>query len=514
MDLSYSDEDFQDLFPHVGQAAESPGRLAMITVLQFAEGLSDRQAADAVRSRIDWKYLLGLELADPGFDFSVLSEFRGRLIAGGAEEHLLDHLITVFKTHHLLKERSRQRTDATHIHAAVRRMNRLEKVGETLRAALNDLAKLDPDWLRSRLPLEWYTRYETRIEAYRLPKEEKEQQRLGVQIGKDGYQLLTWVYEEGTAVIRKQFSVEILRRVWLQEYYRQDDETIWRDPKDLPPSEKLIDSPYDPEARYAEKRGQGWLGYKAHLTETCEEDLPHLVVQVETSLAPQNDSEVIPSIYEDLAAKNLLPSEHIIDQGYMNIRHVVAAKSTYAIETVGIPLPDSSWQARAGQGFDLTHFVIDWERQVVTCPMQQRSHYWYESRDDQGKPVIRVEFSKEDCHLCPHRLLCTKNQTGGRRISLRPKPEYEALQRLRQQVHTEDFKASYRKRAGIEGTLSLAVRVADLRRARYTGLAKVHLQHVATAAAINLARVFAWLSDIPIAKTRISPLAALLPTAP
>ena len=166
-------------------------------------------------------------------------------------------------------------------------MNRLEKVGETLRAALNDLAILDPDWLRSRLPLEWYTRYETRIEAYRLPKEEKEQQRLGVQIGKDGYQLLTWVYEEGTAVIRKQFSVEILRRVWLQEYYRQDDETIWRDPKDLPPSEKLIDSPYDPEARYAEKRGQGWLGYKAHLTETCEEDLPHLVVQVETSLAPQ-----------------------------------------------------------------------------------------------------------------------------------------------------------------------------------------------------------------------------------
>ena len=140
------------------------------------------------------------------------------------------------------------------------------------------------------------------------------------------------------------------------------------------------------------------------------------------------------------------------------------------------------------KGLTLTHFVIDWERQVVTCPMQQRSHYWYESRDDQGKPVIRVEFSKDDCHLCPHRLLCTKNQTGGRRISLRPKPEYEALQRLRQQVHTEDFKASYRKRAGIEGTLSLAVRVADLRRARYTGLAKVHLQHVATAAAVNLAK--------------------------
>ena len=96
-----------------------------MSLLQFAENLSDRRAADAVRSRIDWKYLLGLELTDPGFDASVLSEFRGRLVAGGLEEHLLDTLLALCREHKLLSARGRQRTDSTHVLGAVRSLNRL-----------------------------------------------------------------------------------------------------------------------------------------------------------------------------------------------------------------------------------------------------------------------------------------------------------------------------------------------------------------------------------------------------
>jgi transposase len=297
LDTVYRDEFFTDLFPRVGQLAESPGRLALITVLQFAEGLSDRQAADAVRSRIDWKYMLGLELSDAGFDYSVLSEFRSRLLAGKAEDRLLDKLLEVFKAHKLIKERSRQRTDSTHIQAAVRRMNRLEKVGETLRYALNDLARVAPEWMQTRLPADWYLRYAVRIEGYRLPKEEAEQRKLAIQIGKDGRQLLEWVYTQGSQEIRENKAVEILRRVWVQEYYQEDEHTSWRDPDNTPPSEVRIDSPYDPEARYSEKRGQGWVGYKVHWTETCEDDVPHVIVQAETTPAPQNDFEAIPPIH-------------------------------------------------------------------------------------------------------------------------------------------------------------------------------------------------------------------------
>jgi transposase len=505
----YKDEDFADLFPRVGQFAESPGRLALITVLQFVEGLSDRQAADAVRSRIDWKYFLGLELDDPGFDYSVLSEFRGRLLTGEAAGRLLDKLLEAFKKHKLIKERSRQRTDSTHIQVAVRQLNRLEKVGETLRAALNELAKVAPEWLKERVPIEWYERYGVRFEAYRLPKEETRQQELATQIGEDGKQLLNWVYEQGTAEIREEKSIRILWRVWLQEYYLEGENTSWRNPDNTPPSELKIDSPYDPEARYSEKRGEGWVGYKVHLTETCDDNFPHVIVHVETSIAPQPDYEVIPGIHQSLSKKNLLPSEHTIDQGYMNIRHVVAAESLYGIEVVGYPMPDSSWQAKANQGFDTSSFVIDWEQRIATCPMQQTSQRLVESKDSQGKLVFRFGFPAKKCLPCPQRINCTHSKAGGRKLTIRPQSEFEALARLRVYLHTEEFKAKYRRRAGVEGTISQGVRSHGLRRTRYIGLAKVHLQHIATAAAINMARIFNWLLQLPIAQTRSSRFSSL-----
>ena len=145
----YQDETFRELYPTRGQPGLAPWRLALVTVFQFLEHLSDRQAADAVRTRIDWKYALGLELTDPGFHFSVLSEFRARLAAGGAEPLLLDAMLERFKDRGLVKARGKPRTDSTHGLAAVHDLHRLERVAETLRAALDDLAAVVPDWLRT-----------------------------------------------------------------------------------------------------------------------------------------------------------------------------------------------------------------------------------------------------------------------------------------------------------------------------------------------------------------------------
>jgi transposase len=186
----YQDEAFSGLFPRRGQPAASPARLALVTVLQYAEGLSDRQAADAVRGRIDWKYVLGLELTDTGFDHTVLSEFRARLVAGDAGLRLLDTLLALAAEKGLLKPRGRQRTDSTHVLAAVRVLNRLERVGETLRAALNSIAVVAPDWLQALAPPVWYERYGRRVENYPLPKPETERQALAATMGADGQQLL------------------------------------------------------------------------------------------------------------------------------------------------------------------------------------------------------------------------------------------------------------------------------------------------------------------------------------
>ncbi len=214
----YHNPSFAPLFSARGRPAIAPARLALVTVMQYVEGLSDQQAAEAVRGRIDWKYALCLELDDPGFDSSVLSEFRARLIAGEVEHLLLDTLLARCRERHLLKARGRQRTDATHVLAAVRALNRLELVGETLRHALNALAVAAPGWLVAHRQPEWADRYARRVDDYRLPPGQTARQAPADDIGADGDALLTDVYGAAApAWLRELPAVKTLRRVWVQQ---------------------------------------------------------------------------------------------------------------------------------------------------------------------------------------------------------------------------------------------------------------------------------------------------------
>jgi transposase len=258
----YEDTDFQDLFSSRGQPAEAPWRLALVTLMQYAEGLTDRQAADAVRTRIDWKYALSLELTDSGFDFSILSEFRGRLLAHGAERRLFDRLLDLCRGRGWLKARGKQRTDATHVLAAIRTLRRLECVAETMRHALNVLAEVAPSWLLEHMEQEWAERYEKRFSDFRLPKEEKKRVELAETIGADGRHLLEAIStQSGLPWLRELDAIETLRRVWLQHYHAHEHQTPWRADKELPPSALLITSPYDVEARYSRKKSTAWNGY-------------------------------------------------------------------------------------------------------------------------------------------------------------------------------------------------------------------------------------------------------------
>src|SRR5205823_4874598 len=186
----FQDDDFAALFPAWGPPGLPPWRLALVTIMQFRENLADRQAAEAVRSRIDWKYLLSLELTDPGFDFSVISEFRDRLVEGAAELLLFETLLTRLREEGLVKVRGKQRTDATHVVAAARLLNRLELVGETMRHALDALAVAAPDWLGPHVTAEWVQRYGRRFTDWRLPTRQQERDALAQSIGEDGTALL------------------------------------------------------------------------------------------------------------------------------------------------------------------------------------------------------------------------------------------------------------------------------------------------------------------------------------
>lgn len=505
----YEDRQFETLYPDKGQPAVSPGCLAMTTILQYLEDMTDRQAADAVRSRIDWKYALGLELTDPGFDYSVLSEFRQRLVTGDLTNLLLETLLTQCDAKGLLAGKKKQRTDATHVLGAIRIMNRLELVGETMRRVLDDLAQVAPNWLKSQIKPEWGERYSRRVEQYRLPKSKDKKEALAQAVGQDGYDLLATI-DTAPAVARDLPSLASLRRIWVQQFYVGEGRVYWRSKKKWgqPPAHKMIASPDDEEARYCVKRSTEWNGYKVHLTETCAEDQPRLITHVVTTPSTTHDVHITLAIQDDLIAQDRMPEQHLVDSGYMETDLLYESQQR-GIDLIG-PMPgDNTWQAKSEEAFDHSAFHIDWENKQAICPSGKTSRTYREGKTRRGTANALFVFAATDCHPCRLRERCTKAGKSGRSLTIYPPQQYEVLLAARERQKTDEFKGLYGQRAGIEGTISQAVSAFGLRQARYRGLAKTHLQNVATAAAINLSRAARWLMGESPETRRISPFATL-----
>jgi transposase len=336
----FTDEQFAELFAARGRPAWSPARLALVLVLQFVEGLTDRQAADAVRARLDWKYALALDLDDPGVDASVLTEFRARLLADGQTERLLGRLLDRLRERGLLGKGGRQRTDATHVHMAVRDLHRLELVIETLRAALEALAVVAPAWLGGLVPPEWTSRYGQRGDDWRLPKAEQARAERAVAVGRDGLVLLEAAYDpDAPAGLADVEAVQVLRVTWIQQFYLDGGQVRWRDKRSgMPPGSRMILNPYDLDARPGVKRGRTWRGYKAHFTETCEPGRPHLITHVATTDAATADLDTVQGRHAELAARDLLPDVHLVDAGYVSVGQVLAAADDHGVTLTG-PLP-------------------------------------------------------------------------------------------------------------------------------------------------------------------------------
>jgi IS5 family transposase len=277
----------------------------------------------------------------------------------------------------------------------------------------------------------------------------------------------------------------------------------------MPAVANLLASPYDVDARWSTKRDLEWVGDKVHLTETCEPDQLHLITEVTTTPATTPDDNMLAPIHAKLAARELLPAEHLVDKGYTSAEVLVAAQKDYNVQLVGPVAADPSWQARLSPAFAKAHFPVDWERRVVTCPAGKESPPWLPQGDPGTGVVWQARFAKADCTPCPQRTQCTHAKVEPRLIGLQPRAQEEALQKRRAEQKTPEFQAVYAVRAGIEGTHSQGIRRCDLQQARYVGLVKTQLQQILTAVALNLLRLAEWLAERPLAKTRVSAFAAL-----
>src|SRR6266540_2501190 len=494
------DEAFAAAFGTRGKPGWSPSRLALVTVLQRAENLPDRQAADAVRMRLDWQYLLGLPLDDPGFDPTVLVEFRTRVADAGLELVVLDALLALAAAH--------------------------------------------PDWLAQRICVsDFARRYGTPMTSWRPPAAQARRDELAVAYARDGYALLAAVYHgSAPAWLRELPAVDVLRRVLVQNYTRviHEDgrEVIKRREKEpegdgLPPGHARIASPYDLDARWGVKREEFWLGYKLHVTETCDDPppctcrpdpaarpaaggrdhdrgcaqpvFPNLITHVATTDATVTDNQMTGAVHAGLAARNLAPGRQYLDSGYLSAAVVVAALTTWGIALIGPLLADTSAQARAGAGYARADFTVDYDTKTVTCPQGKTSASWTPCTQ-RGKDAIVVHFSASDCGPCPARSLCTSGKR--RQLTVLPRDLAQAQAATRAAENTIPFQADYARRAGVEGTMHQAAS-HGARRARYRGLPKTRLDHVYMAAALNLLRLEAYWNGTPLDRQRTSHLARL-----
>jgi IS5 family transposase len=527
----FADAQFAEAFADRGPQGWSPGRLMLITVFQAVENLTDRQAAEAVRDKISWKYALGLRLDDPGFDYTILTEFRTRLVQHGMLTRALDLLVARLVEKGLLASRGKQRTDSTHIIAEVRQLNQIELVGESVRACVEALAAADPGWVTARLDAGWQRRSRARVDSWRMPASKTKRAALGADYARDGVALLRAVWDVATPPgLGRLSAVGVLQRILIQNVVvtvdRGGREVIRlreADTDGLPPGRSRIVSPYDTDARWGGKRDLTWYGYKLHISESCDAEPPtgpadpadhmsdappNLITNVATTDASVPDVAMTEPIHHDLHRRGLLPAEHYLDSGYPSADLLVSSLSDFGVRLITPMLADTSPQARAGEGFDRGGFTPDWDTQTLICPQGQASTSWTPATQ-RGTEVIVVKFAGETCQGCPVKAKCTTAVRGGRQLTLRPQPVQQALDTARTEQATTGWQRRYARRAGVESTIAQATKVTDTRRARYRGLAKTRLDHNIKAAALNLIRLDAWWNGETLDPRRTSHLSRL-----
>jgi transposase len=511
----FQDTDFMGVFGVRGKPGIAPSLLMLVTVLQFVEQLTDRQAVGAVAGRIDWKYALGLELYDPGFDNSVLVEFRARPAGNDLARLAFDRLLERCRELGLVKAGGKQRTDSTHVIAAVRDLNGMELAGEAVRALTEALATVAPGFLAETVDLEHRAkRYGPPVSAWRQPRTAAERDALTIQYGRDGRMLLdaiytqhgeySWLRELPQATI----SCTVLRQTFLVETGSNGREVMRRREakKDaVPPAHTRLASPYDTDARWAAKGTElFWLGYKLHLTETCEDPAqdtghteraaPNLITNVHTTDATVPDNAATVPIHQDLADRNLAPARHHLDSGYPSVPNMVAARREHGITMITPLLGDSSRQTKAGNGYSRDKFTIDYDTCTATCPQGQTSATWNHGVHD-GIEKIYITFPQRACRTCDAQPECTTSKTRQRGLTTHPHELHEIQQAQHTVQGTNSRRTDYQRRAGIEGTMNQAANTLGPRKARYRGLKKVEPEHYLGTTAINLTRLDAYPTD-------------------
>ena len=346
----------------------------------------------------------------------------------------------------------------------MRTLHQIECVLKTMHWVLNTLTDHDPAWVEAHVPPAWFERYGLRADRMRFPKDTSKRTALATTIGQDGATLLDWLAQPATPhVLRDLHCIAVMRMIWMQQFYRCTipgaEQLRLRTMDEKPATAHLIQSPYDVEARYSSKRDTVWNGYKVHLTESCDDGYPDLIVHVATTSATTQDFRMGASIQDAVAAHGLTPAIHLMDGGYVD-SHLLVHAQQYDTMVIGPTFGSYSRQRREDHGFALAAFAIHWEAQTVQCPQGQMSVKW--------TPGQTTHHGKAACRACSVRAHCTAAKDEPRQRTLRPQQQHHALYDARAREQTAVFK--HQLRAGVESTMAQGALRFGIRRSRWDGL--------------------------------------------
>jgi len=474
-----SDEDFADMYQQRGRRPISPKVLVLTMLLQFLENLPDRQAARNVRLRLDWKIAMGLSLDYEGFHFSVLEKFRDRLIENRKQRELFDRLIDKLVELGLIRPRGKQRIDSTWVAGHLRKLTKLELMTESIRAAMMQIKKeLGKEVLEEAVPEEIISNYERVINSWKMDNNELKERY--IQAGKDAMLVLERLRAHKK---REEFfkleKVRILEKVFEQNFeIKQNGKP---EPEDKVERKEKIVTPHEPEARYSERKGKSWIGYKLQVTETAEEseqgeEVVNFITDVEVTNAAEHDSQYTIRAIERQKEKGLEPEEMLTDSAYVNSGTIAEARKMDT-ELTG---PVSTGGGKRTE-VPIEDFEIDYERKQAICPKGVRSKSWSKNK----KGAIMITFPKNECQRCDMYGKCTKSKRG--RV-LYLVAGHEIVKERKREMKKESYKRKMRLRRPVEGTISELVRAHGMRQARYRGRERIRLQAIFSALAVNVKR--------------------------
>jgi len=463
------------LYSNIGRPSVNPIVLSLVTIFQFLEDIPDRVAAHRVKTRLDWKYALHLPFHDSGFHYSDLCNFRKRLANHDKESLIFGQLLEKIKALGYLEKRKHQRTDSTHVLANVRDLSRLENLSEGLRVSLKAIEKSDRRLYETKIPVLYREHWSKPLNDYQMTDEERKQAL--ERVGQDIHWLLSFLKTNKESYLRLP-ELEVLQTLLSQHFTIQSQKVSVK--KEATTGKEKIQTPHDPEARYSKKRGKSWTGSKVHITETAnEKGKVNFITDVTTANACEQDNETLPQIQGNLEERELKPEYQYTDKGYITGDNLAESQQA------GIHLMGEASELDNNGLYTADEFSIDYDSKTATCPAGNTSCSWRQFENGERKGGIRISFGQQ-CQACPLKSKCTENKLG-RILTLHR--HYPLLKQRREESKTAVFKESMKRRPPVEGTLSEMVRAHGLRRSRYRGLAKNHLQNLMIGTAVNLKRL-------------------------